>query len=340
MTTGIPFARCAFAALFALSVLSIVPASTAAKAVQAELRVLTPTQVLDPGTNYVIEQPITVATSPDADCFGPPGGSGAEFTFDSPNALGLLASGAGATAKLRPLSLTDQFGFGLGICGIGAAEAGSGTFWYLKKNHAETTTGADGTEVANGDQILLYLAPDNFPSPNPDELELIAPARTRPSEPFTVTVLEHGCVTDQSTFETTCQTLPAQGVTVSGGTAPATTGVDGTAQVTAGAGSKAKLAATRGSDIPSKVVRVCVNEDLDACPARFGKRIVGLSERDRLKGTKGSDVIRARGGNDRIDIRNGAPDRVDCGAGRDKVLVKRSDDDDRLAGDCERTRRR
>ena len=58
-------------------------------------------------------------TRPDADCFGPPGGSGAEFTYDKPNALSLLATAGRTTKSVAPLALTDQFGFGLGVCGIG-----------------------------------------------------------------------------------------------------------------------------------------------------------------------------------------------------------------------------
>ena len=63
----------------------------------------------------------------------------------------------------------------------------------------------------------MYLAPDDFPAPNPDELELVAPARAKPGEPFTVSVIEHDCVTDQVTFETSCESVPAAGARRSGG---------------------------------------------------------------------------------------------------------------------------
>ena len=86
--------------------------------------------------------------------------------------------------------------------------------------------------------------------------------------------------------------------------------------MTAGDARRVRLAATRGTDIPSQALRVCVDDDLDACPKRRGERIVGSAERDRIEGTKGSDAIRGRGGDDRIDIRKGGSDRVDCGPGR------------------------
>jgi hypothetical protein len=332
-----PARRAPLAVLLFVALAALVPASAPAATTTAELRVLTPTKVLDPGTTYIVDSRVTVPTTPDADCFGAPGGSGQEYTYDQPTALSLLATAARTSSKVRPLALTDQFGFGLGICGIGGQEAAAGqSFWYLKSNHAESTLGADQLQVKDGDQVLFYLAPDNFPNPNPAELELKAPARAQAGKAFTVNVVEHSCVTDQTTFEVTCSTKPAAGVEVSG----ATTAADGSAQLTAGGPGSMKVAATRGSDIPSEVLRVCVGERLDDCPAVRGERLVGSPDGDTITGTKGSDSIRARGGADSVDLRKGGADALDCGPGRDKVLVKRSDDDDRIARDCERLIRR
>ncbi len=336
MFTRTRFALGALAALCAVTLFAI-PAAQA-KTVRAELRVLTPTRVLDPGSTYLVgaEQ---VTTDPAADCnFGGAGGTGASFDFAEPTALSLLAAGAEANRKLSPISITDEFGFGLAICAIGGVDDQAGTFWYLKRNRTELAVGADQEPVANGDEVLIYLAPDNFPSPSPDELELIAPARAQPGEPIEVSVIEHGCTTDQITFEVSCGSAPAAGVTISGGESEAATAADGTASVIAGSGAKLRLAATRGTDIPSKVLKLCVDEDLGGCPPRFGERIFGRREGDRIKGTRGADVIRAGGGADRVDIRKGGPDRVDCGPGKDKVLVKGSDDDDKVARNCEKVR--
>jgi hypothetical protein len=340
MTTRSSLARLALAALCAFSSLSIVPALAGAKTVRAELRVLTPTRVLDPGTTY-LTGPERVTTDPAADCnFGGAGGSGAGFELTEPTALGLLASAARANPDLRPLSVTDEFGFGLAICAIGPVDDQEGTFWYLKRNHTELSVGADQEPIANGDEFLIYLAPDNFPAPNPAELELVAPARAQPGEQFTVSVIEHGCTTDQVTFEVTCESVPAVGATVAGAGAEATTGADGTAELTVDQPGKPSLAATRGTDIPSKSLRLCVAAQLSDCPARRGERVFGTSERDKIKGTAGSDEIRSRGGDDRIDLRKGGIDRVRCGAGEDKVLVKRGDRDDEISRNCEVNSRR
>jgi hypothetical protein len=312
----------ALLALVALLGLTLAPAASAT--VTAHLRVLTPDRVLDPGTTYIVDDDVTVPTRPDADCFGPPGGSGAEYTYDKPNAMSLLATAGRTTKAVAPLSLTDQFEFGLGICAIGGQEAKSGdSFWYFKANHEESTLGADQLNLHNGDDILFYLAPDDFPNPNPAELELRAPARAKVNESFTVKVLEHKCTTDQDTFETTCTTGPAAGATVTGGYSAGTTGEDGTALVSATKPGEISLAAERGSDIPSEALATCIAPDLDACPAERGVDLVGSPQDDSIKGTAGDDEIRSRGGDDNLDLRQGGADRVNCGPGEDVVRVKR-----------------
>ena len=337
MTTRIPPACLGVALLCAVCALALPPAGAGAATVSAELRVLTPDRVLEAGTTYFFDGSVTVPTTPEADCLGPPGGSGAEYSYDDRNALSLLATAARASRKLRPLALSDQFGFSLLVCGIDGAEASSGeTFWYLKANHEEASVGADQLTVHDGDEVLFYLASDNFPAPNPEELELIAPARAKTGSSFSVQVLEHACTTDQTTFEITCQTQPAAGATVGG----AITGADGTAQITAGSGDKLKLTATRGAAIPSEKVPVCVAAALDECPPVHGERLVGSRDGDRIKGTRGDDAIRGRGGDDKIDLRKGGSDELDCGPGRDTVRLKRSDRSDSIARDCERVRRR
>ena len=328
-------------ALGALLALALLPVAADAATTPAKLRVLTPQQVLDPGTTYYVPNDISVPTTPEADCFGPPGGSGAEATFDSPNALSLLASAARADKNVSPLALTDQFGFGLGICGIGGQESTSGeNFWYFKVNHEESSLGADQVDLKKGDEVLFYLAPDDFPNPNPAELELKAPAGVKAGAPFSVSVVEHTCVTDQNTFETTCGSAPADGVTVSGGDQDATTGADGTATVSVKDVGVATLTATRGTDIPSEALDTCVGPESNSCPKERGERIVGSPEGDKIKGTSGLDVIRSRGGDDVIDARKGGADTINCGAGKDTVQIKRATAGDAIVikGNCEKVK--
>jgi hypothetical protein len=335
-------ARPALAALLALAAAALVPAAASARTATAELRVLTPTKVLDPGTTYVVG-PESVRTDPNADCnFGGAGGSGDTFEFPDPVLLSLLQAGSEASSQLRPLSVTDEFGFGLAVCAVGGVDDAPGTFWYLKRNHQELTVGADQEPIRNGDEALIYLAPDNFPAPNPAELELRAPVRAQPGDGLRVKAIVHSCVTDPNTFEVTCESAPAADVTVSGSGVEATTAADGRATIQVPDRERIRLAATRGADIPSERLEVCISDDLGECAPKRGERIVGTSAKDRIRGTRGTDAIRARGGPDRIDIRNGGFDRVNCGGGRDLVIVggPRGVDDVRIRGNCERVRER
>ncbi len=335
MTTRTPVALLALCGL-----LLIAPAASAT--VPAKLRVLTPDRVMDPGTTYIVDEGVTVPTRADADCFGPPGGSGAEFSYEKPNVLSLLATAGRTNDAVAPLSLTDQFGFGLGICGIGGVESVQGdNFWYFKVNHQEASVGADQLDIKAGDEVLFYLAPDAFPNPNPAELELVAPARAQAGQAFAVSVVEHKCVTDSNTFETTCSSGPAAGVSVSGGDATATTGADGTAQMTVGSAVDAELTATRGTDIPSETLATCVAQVLEDCPAARGVSLVGSPQADKIKGTAGDDSIRSRGGDDKIDVRKGGDDVVNCGKGADKVTVKRSGTGELvIKSSCEKIKKR
>ena len=337
MSPRVSLAFCAPVALCALLLLALLPAAAGAKTVRAELRVLTPDRVLDPGTSYIVGAE-TVRTDPAADCnFGGAGGSGASFEFPKPTAVSLLAAAAGANPAVRPLSVSDEFGFGLALCAVGGVDDQPGTFWYLKRNHTELTVGVDQEPISNGDQLLVYLAPDNFPAPNPAELELRAPARAKPGEPFSVSVTSHSCVTDPNPpFATSCEAVPATGATISGPDGTLTTADDGTAQVVAPAAGDLRLTAVRGTDIPSQTLRVCVDPQPSACPAKRGKKILGRDADDRIEGTGGADTIRARGGRDRVFARGGEADRVDCGPGRDKVLADRHD---KIAKNCETVRR-
>jgi hypothetical protein len=340
MTTRI---RLATGALTALCATAMFLPATGSAAVTAHLRVLTPDRMLDPGTTYIVDEGVTVPTRPDADCFGPPGGSGAEYTYEAPNALSLLATAGRTTKAVSPLSLTDQFGFGLGICGIGGVEARSGeSFWYFKANHEESTLGADQLEISDGDQILFYLAPDAYPNPNPAELELRSPAGVKAGEPFTVSVVEHKCVTDQTTFETSCTSGPASGATVTGADSTATTDAGGTAQVAVAEVGEATLAATRGADIPSAALDTCVGPEASSCPNERGITLVGSPQGDPIKGTSGDDSIRSRGGDDNVDLRKGGADSVNCGKGRDTVRLKRkfANDGVEIKSSCERVKQR
>jgi Ca2+-binding RTX toxin-like protein len=79
-------------------------------------------------------------------------------------------------------------------------------------------------------------------------------------------------------------------------------------------------------------IAVCVSwlvpaEAAARAPKCGGKRvtIVGTEKRDKIEGTRKSDVIATLGGNDTVDGKRGN-DRICTGAGRDMVLESRGDD--------------
>ena len=255
---------------------------------------------------------VTFRAAPEADCFGPgTGGSGDNITIPGPTALGAVVDASQADGDLRPIWVTDAFSFGLGLCAIGGKEAPSSGFWYLKVNHVGSQVGGDQAVVNSGDQVLWYLSP-GFPPP--DELELVAPAQARPGEPFGVTVFSYA---DDGTR------TPAQGAIVSGAFEP--TDANGTTTINPATEGTFPLQATHGPDIPSNIVNLTVDEELDPCAAQVPEEIVGTRNRDKIGGTAGPDTITARGGNDRVLTAGGCSDVVDCGSGRDKATVDASD---------------
>jgi hypothetical protein len=292
------------------------------KTVGADLRVVGPSgQSLAQLVQYAGS--VKVKTDPDALCFGPDtGGSGARVKLAGPTALGLVEEASGTARDLRPLSVTDAFDFGLGVCGIGGFQAQGAASWYLKHNHAGAQVGGDQLQVRKGDDVLWYLAPS---FPYPPELALEASGRADPGAQVTVEVSQYG---DDGT-----QT-PAAGATVSGGNADVTTDAQGRATVAVGSGNTT-LRATRGANIPSNEARVCVGTSSE-CSDVQGELIAGTDKRDKIRGTKGPDKIKARAGNDIVRARGGGPDKINCGTGKRDIAFVDADDTVRA---CEKVKR-
>jgi len=280
------------AALASLLTLAALGAASANASVGVDLRVLnTEGKALAQLRQFT--DTVQVKTDPDADCFGPgSGGSGKTVTVDGPTALGVVDDAEATQKSIRPVSVTDAFGFGLGICGFGGYKADDGHFWYLKVNHVESSLGGDQVKVGGGDDVVWYLIrTDSCPPPdffcNISDLDVHAPARAKPNSTITVHV---------DAFSRTGAESPAAGAEIDGGALPAVTGADGNAQVRLGAGGLTQLFATRGRDIPSQYATVCLADDLASCPAHRGITIAGSDGPDQINGTPGVDKVKARGG--------------------------------------------
>ena len=248
-------------------------------------------------------------------------GTGATKALTGPTALGALADGERVDRRLDPLLVSDQFSFGLLVCGIGGDEATASSFWLYKVNHVAPEVGADQFTVERGDEVLWYFQSPDLNGGN--ELELSAPARVATGDEFAVQVNQYDFQGNRT---------PAAGVTVAGGGASAVTDASGTARLTLNRQGNRTLRATLDPNIPSAPTKVCVNEDLSKCSPARGSRIWGSRRGERIGGTSGPDRVRAGGGNDRISVRRGWRDVVRCGRGRDRV---RAGARDRIASDCE-----
>jgi len=283
--------RVAVAALVGslLLALSFSAAAEAAKtkSVPVELRVVDGKgRVLAEQTQYT-GGAVTVKTDPKATCFGPAdGGSGDAVEIPGPTALSLLADAGAADRDVRPLSITDAFSFGLGLCGIGKAVAPPIGFWSLKQDHAAATAGGDSTAVSAGDSILWYLVND-FNQPPPAELVLKAKRATGGEIP--VRVFAYG---DDG------KKTPAVGAGVTG--ADQVTDADGRTVVAADA-EVVDIVATLDGAVPSNEESVCTVK-ASKCPAGY------------------AGIVAGTGGDDKINVGR-EPVTVKCGAGNDVVKL-------------------
>ena len=312
------------ACLLALSF--VASAEAKSKTVPAELRVVDADgKTLAEQTQYT--GAVSIKTDPKAECFGPgTGGSGDKAKLDSANALGLIADGGIASRSLKPLSVSDSFDFGLALCGIGKAISPDTGFWYLKQNHTASMTGGDLTLLKKGDDILWYLIED-FNDPTPDELALKAPSRVKSGESITVKVVSYA---DNG------KKTPAEGAEVTGADKP--TDAKGKTTFTAD-DDLFGLTATRKGSIPSNTEVICTLIAAK-CPAGFAATIGGTNGDDKIVGTAEAEVIEAGRGDDEIDASQGAsPDVINCGGGKDKLILAKRQKHGKN-GSCERVIRR
>jgi hypothetical protein len=289
--------------------------------VQSDLRVETGGSPLA-GGSYLTDT-VRIETDRREAC----GGTGEVKTVEGPTALGLLSDGARVHRALRPLGVSDQFDFGLFVCGVGSFVGSDSAFWLYKVDHLAPEVGADQLELKGGEEVLWYFSDTGRNVNTGDELVLRAPARARPGRAFEVTVLA---------YDSKGARTPAADAQVTGD-GVVETDSDGKARVEPDSRGTLRLRAKRGADIPSATVSVCVESVPSRCPARRGRVIFGTPGGDRIVGTAGADRVSAFGGADRIAVRGGGRDRVRCGSGRDRVRADRSD---RMGRDCELVRRR
>jgi hypothetical protein len=297
-------------------------AAASAKSVPVDLRVVGPA-----GQNLADHVQYTgttkIKTDRKADCFGEGNeGSGDRVKIRGATPIGAVADGTGVVRDLRPLSVTDAFDFGLGICGIGGFdfEVDDTAFWYYKVNHANPQVSAETVKIERGDEVFWYLTPDF--NTLPIELDLVAPARTTFETPTRVQVFEYA---DDGTK------TPAAGVAVTGAEQP--TDANGETTVSLAVESQTLTASREGAI--SDQSQICAQAQLEDCPKKAEDLYAGSPSDDVIKDGDGQDAVSAGAGDDEIEVRDRFTDDVDCGKGKDVV---KADENDEVAKDCEKVR--
>lgn len=333
-----PRIRCA---LFAVCAFALPATPAIAKDKVVDLRVLTPAHALTDDSAFVTGTE-SVKTDPKAKCFfDGTGGSGAKVTLPGATALGAVISATDNVGAVKPVSVTDEFGFGLGVCGFGKAKAdgNSGESWGVKVNRRDLSVGGDQAKVRNGDTVTWFLGTLQPPDyANPSELSLKAASQKPGSSSVSVKVTSTSCSYDSGVNDYVCSRQPVEGAKVSGGEKPAAqTGADGRATVP-GSGVR-KLKAKLSGSLPARPAVVCFKAKVSKCP-RVARKIVGRNVGDNFSALKGNDDVFSHGGGDRIDLRSGGSDHVNCGPGKDVVIVARDDHNDKISRSCERVIRK
>ena len=142
-----------------------------------------------------------------------------------------------------------------------ASNAGdaSGTYWSFWLNYKYATTGACGTQMQDGDDVLFF--PSCFGAgcaAEPTPLRITsAPASAAPGQPFDVKVVQYS-VTFDAEFNAITTEEPAAGATVVAGGQSFTTAANGVARVTVPAKGTAGVRASKAGHVRSATEPVCV----------------------------------------------------------------------------------
>jgi hypothetical protein len=310
------------AALAACAV-AVLAGPAAAEAVTTKLRVEAGGKDIGPGLSYVHDS-VTYKTSKSEAC----NGSGESGELNGPTALGLLVQASDFTRGLRPVQISDEFEFGLLVCGVGGYESSDTSYWLYKVDHVAPEVGGEQFAIKRShDEVLWYFV--NGPVNSGSELGLrLSSQVVQAGKSVEVTALQY----DESGAASA-----AEGVELRGA-GDTTTGSDGKARVTFDKAGKRSIRGERLFDIPTEELELCVwEEKASECDQFLAGWVVGTDRDDRMRGTPDPERITGRRGDDRINSRGGKADSVRCGPGED---VARVDQRDRVKRNCETVKRK
>jgi hypothetical protein len=297
-----------------------------ADAVTTKLRVEAEGHDIGPGFRYVHDS-VTYTTAKTDSC----NGSGEQGSLDGATALGLVIQAADFTRDLRPVRISDEFDFGLLVCGIGDFESSDMSYWLYKVDHVAPEVGADQFPITrSNDEVLWYFVDMATGSNVGNELELVLSDNVvQAGDPVEVTVRE---------YDFNGQASPAAGVSLEGA-GDVMTDANGKASVVFNEAGRPFIRGVRGGDIQTDLLHLCVWQNAASeCDRWLTGWTVGTDGNDRVRGTENPERIAGRGGDDKINSRgDGESDSVRCGRGDDVARVDRLD---RVKHNCETVRRK
>ncbi|WP_445151203.1 Ig-like domain repeat protein [Baekduia sp. Peel2402] len=167
---------------------------------------------------------------------------------------GVSCTGAVPFTALEPAVAGDWDGPSFAVTRIKSESwpfASGQPSWSVYVNGQFDNDGGCSHALNDGDKVLFWWS-NAFASTGYDEPTLLdAPTSAKPGVAFTVTAKDTTTTFDGNFIGTTT-TAPSSGATVTGGTAPVTTGANGTAQVTVAAGPYT-LVVKQGNRAPARV---------------------------------------------------------------------------------------
>jgi hypothetical protein len=74
--------------------------------------------------------------------------------------MGILWQASETVPALRPIGISSDLGYGLGLCTIAGVTPPSLGFWALKIDHKASAVGGADAKLVNGTNVLWYLDED------------------------------------------------------------------------------------------------------------------------------------------------------------------------------------
>ena len=144
--------------ILTVSMMGVTASAGAAAKVEATLRVVGANNkvLVDRRFNTTTT---AVKTTSKATCLQE-GSKNGTASIEGPTAMGILWQASETVPALRPIGISSDLGYGLGLCTIAGVTPPSLGFWALKIDHKASAVGGADAKLVNGTNVLWYLDED------------------------------------------------------------------------------------------------------------------------------------------------------------------------------------